>query len=149
MEDQVRLGKYAFRFAAIYLLLLVGMAIVLSILEIDSNSGATMGALMGSAMATAIKFVQDNKRPPTKSEKNRLALISLLASWIVSLLLMSILLLAGSPGAEILESIKSVNLMIIITIVVVLSLIYFLVLSFSYGYLAKKQYEAMLKQGKI
>ncbi|WP_444932639.1 hypothetical protein [Microbulbifer sp. JTAC008] len=55
MEDQVKLGKYAIRFGVIYLLLLVGMAIVLSILEINSNSGATMGALMGSAMATAIK----------------------------------------------------------------------------------------------
>lgn len=149
MEEKIKLGKYAVRFGIIYLLLLIGVAVVLGIFDIESNSGVSMGALMGSAVVAAIKFVQDHKRPPTKSEKYRLSLMSLLAGWVVSAILTSIYLLAGAGSTEILETVKSTDLILIVVIVAVLSAIYLCALLLSYGYLATKQYEAMLKQGKI
>jgi len=104
---------------------------------------------MGAAMAAAIKFIQEQKRPPTKSEKNTLTLLSLATSWLVSLLLAGAFLIASTEETGILETMKSINAAIIIGVIVVLSAIYMFALSLSYGYLARKQYEAMLKKGKI
>lgn len=149
MDNKVKLGKYIIRFAIIHLLLLVGLEILLAILNVDSNAGTTIGALMGAAMAASIKFIQDNKRPPTQSEKNRLSFMSLLAAWVVSTVLTGLYLLAVSDSTEIFVIIQSINLLLIAGIMVMLSLLYLLMLSFSYGYLAKKQYKAMLEKGKI
>jgi len=42
MEGQTKLGKYALRFGVVYLVLLVGLAIISGIFEIDLNSGASI-----------------------------------------------------------------------------------------------------------
>lgn len=149
MEENVKIGKYILRYAVVHLLLLVGISIILGLLEIEPNSGVTIGALMGAAMAVIMKFIQDNKRPPNKSEKNYLVWLSLLVSIAISLLLSSVVLFFSGEVRELFEMLASIGYFVFVFILLFVSVVCFCVLWFSYGYFAKKQYEAMLKYGKL
>ncbi len=149
MEENVRVGKYVFRFGIVHLLLLVGLSIILGLLEVEANSGISIGALMGAAMAAVIKFIQDNKRAPSQSEKSRLIWLSLLVAVAISILLSSVFFIFSGEGQEIFEALISMGLLVIFLIFLFASVVCFFVLSLSYGHLAKKQYEALVKHGKL
>jgi hypothetical protein len=145
----VKVGKYVITFGVVNLALLVGSAILLTLLEIESNSGVTIGALIGSAIAAASKFIKDNGRIPTPSEKTKLVWLSYFASWVVSLFLFGIFVTLTNEGGQLIELMKSINAAILVGIIVVLSAFYLGVLSMAYGYMARKQFEGLQRKGKI
>lgn len=149
MEENVRVGKYVFRFGIVHLLLLVGLSIILGLLEVEANSGVSIGALMGAAMAAVIMFIQDNKRAPNKSEKSHLIWFSLLASIAISIVLSSLFLVFSAEGKELFSTIVSMGFLVMFLILLFASAVCFFVLSLSYGHLAKKQYDALVKHGKL
>jgi hypothetical protein len=56
----------------------------------------------------------------------------------------------GLQGLSVIsELIAELNIFLILAIMVVVTLIYLALLSWSYGALARKQYEGLLKKGKI
>ncbi len=149
MDRDVNIGKYVLIFGLVNLGLLVGLAILFSILNVESNSGATIGALVGAGMAAVSKFIQDNKRIPNPSEKTKLVWLSYFASWIVSLILVSIFAALSGEGGELIEIVKSVNVVILVGVIVFLSVFYVSALYLTYGYVARKQFEGLRKKGKI
>ena len=87
MNRESRVFPYVIRFAVVYALLIIFLAVIWSALGIDSGTGVSMSALMAAAVYTAAKFVKDHKRVPSSGEKSRLTWLSLLASWIISIAL--------------------------------------------------------------
>ncbi len=149
MENQVKIGKYVILYGILHFLILLGAELFFAFFEIESNSGMSVGAIIGSAMFVAIKFIKDNKRPPNKEEKYNLVLMSLLASWIVSFLLLGIFAIIFGQLALIIDFVNSINIFVLLGIFMFVSVLYFLVLLLSYGFLARKQYEGMAKKGNI
>jgi len=149
MEGQVKIGKYVALYGGVHFVILLGAELFFAFFEIESNSGMSVGAIIGSAMFVSIKFIKDNKRPPNKEEKYNLVLMSLLASWVVSFLLLGVFALVFGQVAQIIDFIKSINIFVLLGIFLFVCVLYFLVLLLSYGYLARKQYEGMAKKGNI
>jgi choline-glycine betaine transporter len=149
MDQDVSVTKYVIRFALVNMGLLIGMAIMLGLLGIESSSGTTLAALLGAAMATTYKFIQDHRRIPSSGEKTKLVWLSYLASWVVSLVLVGIFVGISEEGLRIVEVLISINVLLLVGIIAFLSIFYVGALYVAYGYLAVKQYEGMQKKGKI
>lgn len=149
MKQDVKISKYAFRFGVVNLALLIGIGFLLTLIEVESNAGVTIGALMGAAVATVSKFIKDNKRVPTVSEKIKLVWLSYLASWVVSIFLFGIFVAVNNQSVQFLELMKSINAAVLIGIIVFLSVLYLGALSMAYGYMARKQFEGLRKKGGI
>lgn len=66
--------------------MIIVMAVVFNLLDLGGNAGLNMGILIGSAMVAGHYFLKDHQRLPTASEKAWLALLSLLASILVSVM---------------------------------------------------------------
>jgi uncharacterized membrane protein len=149
VEQNINIGKYVLRFALAHLVLLVGLGILTTLLGIESNSGATIGALMGAAIIAVSKFIQDNKRVPTKGEKRKLVWFSYLASWVVSLLLFAVFIITLEEGDEIMQIVIEIGAPLLLGVTAVLTLFYVGALYLAYGFMANKQLEALQKKGKI
>ncbi|MCG7958190.1 MAG: ABZJ_00895 family protein [Candidatus Thiodiazotropha taylori] len=149
MEENVTIGKYIIWFAIVNLSLTVCFSIAFILLEIDSNTSAVIGALVGAAMVAGSKFIQDHKRVPNRTEKTKLVWLSYLTSWLISLLLLGGFILATSEGSQLLEMMKSVNMGIILGAIIFFSIVILATLSLSYGFLARKQLEGMKRKGVI
>jgi len=152
MDEDVNVFKYAMRFSIAYFLLLLLLAVILTLLNIDGNTGGSIGALLGAVAIVVHKFVDDNERAPNKTEKRKLVWLSYFLSLLVSGLLFSlvILLLEGTSGFVFLASIFSqLGSLITIGIIIFVSFIYLMALSFGYGSLAKIHIKALQKKGRI
>jgi len=152
MEQNIVINKYIIKFNIAYAIGLVAITAIFIIFDLDHSLGASIGILIGAAMYSVGKFIEENKRIPNKIEKSKLVWLSLISSYITSIVLavIVILLLDGIQGlTELSKLIEKLNIVIIAGATVVVSLIYFVVLSWSYGGLAKKLYESLQKKGKI
>ena len=152
MEQNIVIKKYIIKFSIAYAIGLVAITAIFIIFDLDHSSGASIGALIGAAMYSVGKFIEENKRILNKIEKSKLVWFSLISSYITSIVVAIIVisLLDGIQGlSEFAKLIEKLNVVIITGATVVVSLIYFIVLSWSYGGLAKKQYEGLQKKGKI
>ena len=152
MEQDVNINRYIFKFSIAYFVGIIALAVILHVFELEHNSGASIAVLIGAAMYCVGKFIEENKRIPNKSEKSKMIWFSLLASWLISIiqLFIIVLIVDGAPIlAELSSLIEKLNITIITGIVIFVSLIYFAILSWSYGSLAEKQLVALQKKGKI
>ncbi len=150
--ESIGIRKYIITYGVCYTIGLVAVIGVLKLLELEGNSGVSIGVLIGSAMYAASKFISDNKRVPNKAEKSKLVWQSFLVSWLVSLILLLIIVASIIDLEEIpklSEDITQTNIAIIMGATVFASLIQWGILTYSYGSLAKKQYATLVKKGKI
>jgi hypothetical protein len=152
LEHNINLSSYTIRFAIAYCIGLIIVAGIFYIFDLEHSSGASVGVLIGAAMFSASKFIQDNHRLPSKTEKSRLIWQSFLVSWLVTLVLLLVMVIALG-GLQVLAEMSQLASRLSVTIVagviIFASLVQWAVLYFSYGSLAKKQYEALVKKGKI
>lgn len=152
MEQEIDLGRYIIKFLLGYTVGLILLSIVFYILDLDSNSGASIGVLIGAAVYTVGKFIQENKRVPNKQEKSKLVWSSIAITWGVSLFLMVafVLFLEGTKGlADLTELVAEINSVILVGVIVFVTLLNWALLSYSYGGLAKRQFATLQKKGKI
>jgi len=152
MEQEIDLGRYIIKFLLGYTVGLILLSVVFHIFDIDSNTGASFGVLIGAAVYAVSKFIQENKRVPNKQEKSKLVWSSLAITWVVSLLLMAafVFFLEGAKGlADLTQLVIELNTMILLGVVVFVTLLNWAVLSYSYGGLAKRQFASLQKKGKI
>jgi polyferredoxin len=149
VEQGTSIGKYILLFAAAHLGLLIGLGILTAILDIDSNTGVTVGALMGAAILAISKFIRDNKRLPNKKEKWKLVWFSCLASWAVSMLLFIVIVSLVGEGAEIMQAISTLGAPLLLGVIAFLTLFYVGALYLAYGFVANKQMEALQRKGEI
>lgn len=152
MAQGANLNRYIIKFSIAYIIGLVALTVVFYFFEFSLNSGMSAAILLGAAMYAAGTFVEENKRVPTKIEKSKLVWLSLVISWTISITLSMVFLLIMG-GMEVLIELLYLggeqNIVILIGALLFVSLLYFLALSWCYGGFAKKQYEALLKKGKI
>ncbi|MEW8254317.1 MAG: ABZJ_00895 family protein [Candidatus Thiodiazotropha taylori] len=149
MEENVTIGKYIIWFAIVNLALTVCFSIALILLEIDSNTSAVIGALVGAAMVAGSKFIQDHKRVPNRSEKTKLVWLSYLTTWLVSLVLLGGFVMTTNEGSKRLEVMRSISIGDIDAVIVFFSIVILGTLTLSYGLLARKQLESIKKKGAI
>ncbi len=152
MEQNVEINQYILKFSIAYIIGLVALAAIFYFLDLDGGSGASIGALIGAAMYSSGKFIEENKRIPNKVEKSKLVWLSLLLSWVVSIILVVIFVLVfdGFEGLfELSNLMLELNAIVIFGILFFVSLLHFLALYWCYGGLAKKQCEGLKKKGKI
>ncbi|MEW8441330.1 MAG: ABZJ_00895 family protein [Candidatus Thiodiazotropha taylori] len=124
-------------------------SIALTLLEIDSNSSATITALIGAAMVEGSKFIQDHKRAPNPLEKTKLVWLSYLTTWLVSLVLLGGFVMATNEESKRLEVMRSISIGIIDAVIVFFSIVVLGTLTLSYGLLARKQLKSRKKKGAI
>lgn len=152
MEQNISINKHIAKFGAAYFIGISAMSIIFHILEIDQSSGASIAILVGAAMYTVGKFIEENRRVPNKSEKSKLVWLSLLLSIFSSILILLLFIFAldGIQGLrELFGFIEEIDTTTLLIASLVAALIHFGALTFSYGYLARKQYEGLLKKGKF
>ena len=152
MEQNINITKYIVKFSLGYVFGLIALTVIFHIFDLDSNSGASIGVLIGAAVYAVGKFIQENKRVPNKEEKSKLVWSSLIISWGVSILLLiaAVLILDGQQGlADLFLLVEELNAAIIAGVLFFVTLLHFAVLSYSYGGLAKIQYRGLQKKGKI
>lgn len=152
MEQDVNINKYIIKFSLAYFIGIIALAVILNIFDIEHNTGASIAVLIGAAIYCVGKFIEENKRIPNKVEKSKMVWLSLIASWLISItqLIIIMILFEGAPIlVEISSLMERINLIIVAGVVLLISIIYFAVLSWSYGSLAEKQLLALQKKGKI
>ncbi|MEW8404091.1 MAG: ABZJ_00895 family protein [Candidatus Thiodiazotropha taylori] len=135
--------------SVVYLALTACFSIALTLLEIDSNSSATITALIGAAMVEGSKFIQDHKRAPNPLEKTKLVWLSYLTTWLVSLVLLGGFVMATNEESKRLEVMRSISIGIIDAVIVFFSIVVLGTLTLSYGLLARKQLKSRKKKGAI
>lgn len=152
-KDQgIEVRRYIGKFSIVYIVGTIGFAIVFGLLDVDGNFGLSIGLLMVSAMYAVGQFIKEQKRLPSELEKSSMIWGSLGVSWLLSILftsLSTILLAAMGEKSEISGYFGELGLFYAIVVIFFTSLLYIGLLSWCYGGLAKKQFAALEKKGKI
>ena len=152
MSEEIKISPYVVRFSLAYAVALIAIALILTVLNLDSNSGTSMAALFTAVVFTIAKFVKDQKRVPTLSERKKLTWLSLMASFAVSLVLaVGVIALTGQLSliAQLPSVLEQLGGLMVVGAFVFITAIYSLTLWFSYGWFAKAQYRAMEKKGEL
>lgn len=152
MKQDVAITKYTIKFGVVYTIGLIVLSAIFYIFDLDHSSGASIGVLIGAAMYAAGKFIQDNKRVPSKNEKSKMVWSSFVILWLVSvmLLLIVVLIIGGNQGlTELTQLAAKLNVAIVVGVTIFVSLVYLAILYYSYGGLARKQFDGLKKKGKI
>ena len=146
--EPVSVTGYVFIFSAIYAGLMVLVQILVHAFDIDLGSGANSGMLVGAGLGAMMKFVNDHKRPPIKSEKRRLIWLSILSCFGVSVLVGAIaLFIVGGSAAfsEISELVGTLPIAAWVGILFGVTILYYVMLRINYGWGARFYYKRLDK----
>lgn len=152
MNQKVNLSKYALRFGGIYLILLVAASVIMAAFKINHSISVSIGILCGAASIVSNQFINEFKRSPTPIEKSKLSLYSLTAAFFASAAFSGSLIYfsSGTEGLyEFVGELFSMGPFVTALTVVFLGLLYYALLSFFYGNIAKRQYDSLIRSGKI
>jgi hypothetical protein len=152
MEQSVDINKYILKFSIAYAIGLVAVTAIFYIFDLNGSSGVSIVLLISAAMYAVGEFIKEHKRTPNKSEKYKLAWLSLIISWVMSILLAVTITVAlsGIQGLfELSDLALELNTIIIFVIIFIVSLLNFAILLWSYGGLANKKYKTLHKKGLI
>jgi hypothetical protein len=150
IDNRANTTKYAIYFGILYFfmtyILRIISALLLVLLDIDIDSVIDTAAVLTSLMGTIDKFLKDNNRAPSKTEKWKLIWLSLLFYWIVFLIQHSIYHFFSDNPIDIFEK---DNFIFAIVVFIALSMIYGLVFYYFYGSSAKKQLKRLQEKNKL
>lgn len=152
MNREVDLTAYIAWFVLIYAAALIAIGTLLTVLDLDAGTSGSIAALIAAVMVTTARFVDREKRVPTREERKKLMWLSLAASILVSLVLtVGVLAILGQLGtiAALPGVIAQVELGLVVGILVFVAVLYILALWFSYGWFAKMHYKAKERKGEI
>ncbi len=151
MEQQTSLRPYVIRFAFVYVAFSIAAIVLVSLLQMSSNTGLAIGILMASAVAAGQKFITDNKRVFRTGEKLRMAFYSLLFALCLSaLLLVGFLAWSGIAIEGFLqEMIGALSLRAITGIVALVFIGHFGALYLAYSFIVNAVHKGMVKRGEI
>ncbi len=143
--ENINLFKYLLLFTIVSLLTIFGLRSVDLFSDYKEVIIESTLILVIPSLYTVFKFVQENKRIPTKSEKRKLVSFSIVLSWLILgiLVLSEIYYYDGSMQSYFLDRInyvdKSTSLLVIVGIIYItlLSFVMYVVYTISYGWLGK------------
>ncbi|MGC1174093.1 ABZJ_00895 family protein [Polaromonas sp.] len=134
--------RYIIIFTVANLLMTLAIGVVASLLNLNSGSGMAVGAAMGASILAASAFVKAHARAPTREETKDFAWRALLATWLVSLVLMAIVVVVLLPASEargLWRGLSSgMGLVFFLGAFVVISAIYYLGIRWSFGWYGKQ-----------
>lgn len=152
MNKEVQTFPYIIRFSLAYAAALILIAIIMEVLKVDSSTGSSMGSLIAAVSYTAFTFVKDHKRMPSTDERKKLTWLSLVASFIISLVLVIAFLgVVGELGllTQLPSLLSQVGPFLMLGVFLFVVGIYYAGLWVSYGWFAKIQYQSMEKKGEL
>ncbi|MCF6198718.1 MAG: ABZJ_00895 family protein [Hyphomicrobiaceae bacterium] len=151
MEQKTSLTPYVVRFAWVYAAFSIAAIIIVSLLQMSSNTGLAIGILMASAIAAGQKFITDNKRVFLTGEKLRMASYSLL----IVIFLSAILAIGVLGWAEVSveaflsEMMGAFSSRTILAISALIVLANFAALYVAYSFVLNMIYKSMVKRGEV
>lgn len=148
MHESINITKYIVKFGLSYFFTILLISMVSILLNLNSSSSSAV-AIIAAAMIASLKFIKDNKRVPNTYEKKRLVWYSFATAWLVSLLVITVFLSIVGKFTEAITLLRGIQFIPLFAIILFTSALNILILYFSYGWLANKQYEGLAKKGKI
>nr|WP_315493757.1 ABZJ_00895 family protein [uncultured Rhodoferax sp.] len=145
------LGRYWVIFALIYAGVMLLVNVVTHGFNIDLGSGANVAMLFAAGYGSAIKFVNDNKRAPDAVEKRKLIWGSFSISIAISIVAMFVLsmILGEESWREFIQFLHEVPVIVWTITIPVITLLYYFLLSFMYGWGARKYAEKATAKNAI
>lgn len=142
MSDcDVKLSKYILIFSGYFLALITMVNVFALWFDIDLSASVNLVTLFGAGYASAIQFVKDFKRAPSKQEQRLLSLGCLLAAFIISIIASAILLLValGDNFTVMLEELFGTTPTLVWGVIwLVVGGLYYFILSLIFGWVARK-----------
>jgi hypothetical protein len=140
-NNNISVIRYIALFSAVYAGLMLLLNAFVYGFNIDIGSSANIAMLLGAAYGAIIKFVSDQKRMPSKSEKQKLIWGCILSSFAISLAIVATVLISMvSPSAweELKDLLHQISIPVWLGIFLLVTLLYYAVLNFIYGWGAKQ-----------
>ena len=135
------MNRYVAIFTAVNAALTVTVAVLTEVLKVESGSGLAIVAVLAASIAAAAVFARDHARPPTSEESAAFAWRSLLTTWLVSLVLISVALtwLAAPEELQSMARMFRSGMVVAFAVgaVVVTSAIYYVAIRWSFAWYAK------------
>ena len=147
INEEINLFKYIVRFSISYQLLLIVIAIITTILNFDvENMVISTAAMIGAVSFTMSRFINDNKRIPSKIEKKKLVWYSLFASWLVPIIFISPLILYSYEMTYVIEEMRKIDSWWFFGVILFLFLLNYFILQYFYGSTAKEYFNELKQE---
>lgn len=132
--------KYTFVFAGAYLALSAAIALLTAAVQLADGGSLNLLAALAAALFTAHWFVRDQQRAPTVPQARAFAWQALLCVWVVTVLVAAVLAAVLAPGSGLgwlrLLGASNAALAMAAASIVVVSLVYWILLRWSFGWYA-------------
>ena len=146
MTTNTNLMPYILRFGLAYFIALIIVDTIMIVFDINSSAFSSSTLIAGLFAATH-KFVTDEKRVPTGSEKVKMAFGSLAISYLISIVVMvAFIAWEGEELYNELLALFSENTTILLVVLTLVSLFFFGLLVLGYGFVSKMQLKNLEKQ---
>ena len=126
---------YLLFFSAVYTVMTIIFAIISTLLDLPSSSGVT--PLFAVGFLTAWQFVKREQRIPTSEEKKKLIWGSIASTFVVSIVLAAVLVMATMSIQDVMAILKDVPSWIWFVAFGFVILIEYFILHMSFGWYAK------------
>jgi hypothetical protein len=112
MDATKNMWPYVKQFCLVYTPVMIAGFAVLTLLDINGNSGLSIGLLMGCSVWPAQRFVRDHQRLMSKGERARFALGAMLMSLLISALVAAVGVIIVSKNEGLTELAETLSAMI-------------------------------------
>lgn len=127
-------------FTIAYIALIIAMAIIAGLFHIQANSALRTLVVLGAGIIAAESFTKSTQRAPRPEESRRLALYCLLLIITMALIFIAVAtIIADIPWLATLAQMNSKAQLMLGGLLIFITLIYYAILRFCFGYLARKR----------
>ena len=140
-NEKVSLKRYAKLFSLYYIGTLILVNVAMIFLGLNLGVIANIAVLVAASFGTSLHFIDDNKRVPTKEEKRTLCIQGL----IISLLISNFLTVLALGTDNIAAMISKTGPVVLLIIILIICLLHFALLNYSYGKAAVQLAQKRLK----
>jgi len=153
-EKDANLWPAIFYFSVAYVVVSVLVGAVLQLLDVNPNSGVSIGILVGAVYVAVRKFVLEHQRPFTRGEQLRFSGLAFLATVLASIMLIFILSLVFIGARDLpaviteLPALVASQANLIAFALIIACLVSFAVLYFTSGWLSRSLAKK-LASGKV
>lgn len=155
LEEKASLWPALLLFSVAYLLVSALVTGVLIAFDLNSNTGVSIGLLVAATAVAARKFVIDHRRPLSRGEQLRFALLATAATAVITLIQVVVVMPMFFTAAELPQLIAEVkawaaaNAMLLSLITLVVLLLSLMALYFASGWFSRWFDKRLTATGKI
>ncbi len=135
MFESINIFRYCFIFTLIYGVLLIAINIITSVFNISAGGGLNIVSFIVAIYFSAYKFAQEQSRAPSKKERLKLATGSLIAAYILSLIVAVVVAFISDINLG--EIFNGISIPMLMGSLSIITIVYFTGLYFAYSWFAK------------